>query len=103
MEALARSLVRSEGFLSPDAEVLQVSQNCLRLYTAFNAIWEYTDALINYLHLLSFAVLNLFPNCLRLQSLFFSLHFFLENFDRGSFAKLFVGSVPRTASEEDVS
>lgn len=28
---------------------------------------------------------------------------FSERFDRGSFAKLFVGSVPRTATEEDVS
>lgn len=28
---------------------------------------------------------------------------FSDRFDKGNFAKLFVGSVPRTATEEDVS
>jgi hypothetical protein len=36
-------------------------------------------------------------------SVFFPVFTFSEHFDGGSFAKLFVGSVPRTATEEDVS
>lgn len=36
-------------------------------------------------------------------SMYFLVSTFSEHFDGGSFAKLFVGSVPRTATEEDVS
>lgn len=37
------------------------------------------------------------------NQVFFPVFTSSENFDGGSFAKLFVGSVPRTATEEDVS
>ena len=48
-------------------------------------------------------ILAIFIGLFFIPVLFMFVLDFSEQFDGGSFAKLFVGSVPRTATEEDVS